>query len=487
MKIKRSCLLLVFFAMLSSNLVHGSTNADKPGYNIKLKVKGLSPKDTVYLAYYYGDNKYLKDTAIVEANGSFAFTGKENLPGGLYLVVFPGKRFFEMVCKEQNFALETDTTDPYKFMKVKNSVENQLFYDHLNFLPSRRAQIDSLSKVYEKLKDQKEEREVVRQKIIAIDKEVKDFKLNIIKTHPTTFVAMLFKATEDPIIPENPNPKDSLYGYRYYKNHYFDNIDFANEDMLRTPIFHERLKSYFDNMVYRHPDSINKAADFVVNKAKANKKIFQYCVYWITNTHESANWMGADAIFVHMVKKFYTKDQAFWLDSTRLNKIQDRAKVLEPLLIGKKAPNMFLQDTSAALNSGNTNNKKFYQLHEVKAKYTVVIFWDPECGHCQKEVPKLYKDFYSVYRNKGVQVYSINATHSKLDSWKKFIKENKLDWINVHDSGPYYDFSKTYDINSYPVIYLLDENKIIKAKRLGVEQLGEIIDSLEKEKLEGKK
>ena len=126
-------------------------------------------------------------------------------------------------------------------------------------------------------------------------------------------------------------------------------------------------------------------------------------------------------------------------------------------------------------------------MHEVKAKYTVVIFWDPECGHCQKEVPKLYKDFYSVYRNKGVQVYSINATHSKLDSWKKFIKENKLDWINVHDSGPYYDFSKTYDINSYPVIYLLDENKLIKAKRLGVEQLSEIIDSLEKEKLEVKK
>lgn len=478
-----------FFALLLglSTYAAPTSAGDKPGYNIKLKVKGLAPKDTVYLAYYYGDNKYLKDTAIVESNGTFAFTGKEDLPGGLYLVVYPGKRFFEMVCKEQNFSLETDTTDPYKFMKVKNSVENQLFYDHLNFLPSRRAQIDSLSKVYETLKDKKEEREIVRQKIITVDKQVKDFKSNIIKMHPNTFVAMLFKATEDPAIPENPNPKDSTFGYRYYKQHYFDNIDFSNDDILRTPIFHERLKSFFDNMVFRHPDSINKGADFVVSKAKANKKIFQYCVYWITNTYETANWMGADGIFVHMVKKYYTKDQAFWLDSARLNKIQDRAKVLEPLLIGKKAPNMFLQDTSAALNSGNNNNKKFYQLYEEKAKYTVVIFYDPDCGHCQKEVPKLYKDFYSVYKTKGVKVFAINATHSKLDSWKKFIKENKLDWINVHDSGPYYDFSKTYDITSYPVIYLLDENKLIKAKRLGVDQLGEIIDSLEKEKLEAKK
>ncbi|TAH25565.1 MAG: DUF5106 domain-containing protein [Cytophagales bacterium] len=473
-----SVLSIIFSIQLMS---YAKLAGDKDGYNIKIKVKGLAPKDTCFLAYYYGDNKYLKDTAIVDNNSSFVFKGKEALPGGLYLVVYPGKRYFEMVCKEQNFSLETDTTDPYKFMKVKNSIENQLFYDHLNFLPSRRIKIDSLSKVYEALKDNKEEREAIRQKIVATDKEVKDFKSDIIKKHPNTFVAMLFKATEDPTIPENPNPKDSTYGYRYYKQHYFDNFDFKNDDILRTPIFHERLKSFFENMVYRHPDSINKGADFVVTKAKANKKLFQYCVYWITNNYETANWMGSDAIFVHMVKKYYTKDQAFWLDSTRLNKIQDRARILEPLLIGKKAPNMYLQDTSAALNSGNSNGKKFYQLYEVKAKYTVVIFFDPDCGHCQKEVPKLYKDFYLNYRNKGAQVYAINATHSKLDSWKKFIKEHKLDWINVHDSGPYYDFAKTYDITSYPVIYLLDEKKIIKAKRVGVEQLGEIIDSLEKE------
>jgi thiol-disulfide isomerase/thioredoxin len=476
--------LLVFASsiLLSSFFYSNSFSAEKPGYQIKIKVKGLSPKDTCFLAYYYGDNKYLKDTAIVGEGGNMVFSGKENLPGGLYLLVYPGKKYFELICNEQNFSLETDTIDPYKYMKVKNTLENQIFYEHLNFLPNRRLKIDSLSKVFESLGDKKDEKEKVRQQILAIDKEVKDYKGNIIKTHPNTFVATLFKATEDPIIPTNPNPKDSTFAYRYYKQHYFDNIDFNNEDILRTPVFHERLKSFFENMVYRHPDSINKAADFVVAKAKVQKKIFQYCVYWITNHYETANWMGADAIFVHMVKRYYTKDQAFWLDSTRLNKIQSRANVLEPLLIGKKAPNLYLQDTSAALNTGNQNKKPFYQLYDVKAKYTVMIFFDPDCGHCQKEVPKLYKEFYSTYRNKNVQVYAINATHGKIDSWKKMIKEHKLDWLNVHDSGPYYDFSKTYDITSYPVIYLLDQNKIIKGKRLGVEQLGEIIDSLEKDK-----
>jgi len=41
---------------------------------------------------------------------------------------------------------------------------------------------------------------------------------------------------------------------------------------------------------------------------------------------------------------------------------------------------------------------------------------------------------------------------------------------------------KAYDIYSTPVIYLLDENKVIKAKRIDVKQLGTVIDALEKEK-----
>jgi hypothetical protein len=37
------------------------------------------------------------------------------------------------------------------------------------------------------------------------------------------------------------------------------------------------------------------------------------------------------------------------------------------------------------------------------------------------------------------------------------------------------------------VIYLLDENKIIRAKRIDVEQLGNLIDFTEKERLEKEK
>ncbi|MBA3705010.1 MAG: TlpA family protein disulfide reductase, partial [Bacteroidetes bacterium] len=124
----------------------------------------------------------------------------------------------------------------------------------------------------------------------------------------------------------------------------------------------------------------------------------------------------------------------------------------------------------------------YKELYAVKSKYTVLIFWDHDCGHCKKEVPKL-AELYKKVKAKGVEVYAIE-TEDKPAEWKKFIRENNLNWINVHESDAYKRAvtKKIYDIYSTPVTYLLDENKIIKAKRIDVEQLGNFIDILENEK-----
>jgi peroxiredoxin len=126
---------------------------------------------------------------------------------------------------------------------------------------------------------------------------------------------------------------------------------------------------------------------------------------------------------------------------------------------------------------------KYVSLYDVKANYTVLIFWDHGCGHCKKEVPKL-AELYKKLKEKGVEVYAIE-TEDKPEEWKKFIRENKLNWINVHEPDQYRRAvtKKIYDIYSTPVVYLLDENKIIKAKRIDTEQLGNFIEALEKEKI----
>lgn len=472
--------LLVFF--LFSLTVFSFAAGDKPsaqakGYSIKVKLTGL--KDTTcYLAYHFGDKQYLKDTAKVDAKGNMVFDGKEKLPGGIYLVVLPSRTNFEflVVDGQQFFSLETDTAKMVENMKVSGSKENELFFGFLRFLGGQTKKADPFLEGYKRNKDKnKDSATYFQNKLTDVEKEVKTQRAKIIAENPTTLVAKIFKASTDLEIPETPTlpngKKDSTFAYRWMKVHYFDNLDFSDDRILRTPLLHSKMKYYLENLTPQVPDSLNKSIDFIIDKAKANKEVFKYCVWNITNTYETSPIMGMDAIFVHMSRKYYLTGQAYWADSAMKAKILERVNTLEPLLIGKKAPALSLPDTA------NT----FHDLYKQTGKYTILYFWDPNCGHCQKETPKL-NDFYKENKSKGVSVYAVSTDHPA--DWKKYVREKNLVFLNVcnaiSDKTVYYDLRKMYDVYSTPTIYVLNEKKEIVAKRLGVEQLVEFIEGYTK-------
>jgi peroxiredoxin len=179
--------------------------------------------------------------------------------------------------------------------------------------------------------------------------------------------------------------------------------------------------------------------------------------------------MGMDAVFVHLGKEYYMKGKCPWATSSTVTKITERVELLEPLLLGKKAPNLFMTDTTGT----------YRYLHDVNAKYTILFFWDSQCGHCQQETPKLY-EWWLKNRSKGIQVYAASIER-KDDEWMKFIRSKNIrQWLNVRDSKTHTDFKVTYDIYATPVLYVLDKNKIIIAKRIGYENLDDFLTQYEK-------
>lgn len=449
------------------------TFADKPKYLIKATIHGL--KDTVcYLGNYYGDKQYIKDTAKVDSKGYCEFKGDEKLPGGIYLVVTPAKRYFELIIdNEQTFSLETDTNDFIGKMKIKGSEDNQMFYDYLRYINKEQKEAEPLRDQLKKVKGNKDSTKLLQDKLSVIDKDVQQYKLDFISKHPDALLSKVFKASRDPDIPEIPvlsnGKKDSTFAYKYYKQHYFDDIDLTDDRLLRTPVFHAKLKQYFTTVIVQYPDSVIKEADTMIAKTKTTKEMFKYIVWYITNWSETSNIMGFDAIFVHMVEKYYNTNQAYWVSPSNLEKMTNRAKVLKGLLLGAKIPNVTMQDT----------NNVYVTLYNVQSKYTILYFWDPTCGHCQKETPKLVSMYDSLKAlNRGVEVFAVCADPNLKKEWKKYIKEHKLDWINVMDMQNVTGFHTTYDIYSTPVVYLLDENKIILAKRLTTEQIKDFLERL---------
>ncbi len=456
------------------------------GYKITGNITGLQDS-TVMLAYYFGGKQYATDTADV-VNGQFIFEGDKKLKGGMYLVVLSANRYFDIIVSEQYFSFTTKSDDLVGSMTFKNSKENPVFYEYLNFITNMQKEVTPLRKQLETAEG--ENKNVLQEKASKIDQQVKTYRSKFIKNNSTKFFTKIIKATTEPLIPESPldslgNP-DKSFPFRFYKKHFWDNIDFSDERMLRTPIFYSKMDQYLNKLTAKHPDSIKISADVLVEYSRANSEIFQYVVSYITSTYERSKIMGMDAVFVHMVEKYYITKQCDWVDSTQLVKITDRAQKIAPNLIGRTASEFldfygrpFMKDTSDVLHT----------LQEIKADYTVLVFFGPTCGHCKKEMPKIKNDVDSLTSvGYDIKTFAV-ATEFDKKEWKKFIHDQNIgDWTNVADinhdeeGNPVAssDWRDKYDIYSTPVIYLLDRQKKIIAKRITHSQIVEIISRLEK-------
>ncbi|UPT67759.1 MAG: DUF5106 domain-containing protein [Sphingobacteriales bacterium JAD_PAG50586_3] len=355
-------------AIILFSLAISSAFAQSKGHNITFKIKGLKD-EYVRLAFYLGDKQYVQDSVLADANGTAVFKGDNTYEPGIYIVAYTKKnKYFELFidANEQDFTMETDTVEPIKHMKIKNSPANKLFFEYLVFVNGKQEQLKPYKDKFNTFKKAgpKDSAEVYRKKLENIDNEVKDYKMRIMATDPKSFLAAVFNASWEPEVPPNPNPKDSTFAYRYFKGHFWDKFPFDDIRIIRTPILQPKMRQYLDKLTPQTPDSINVSASLISEKSTANPEVFHFVVNYITNYYETSKTMGFDAVFVHMAKKYYVSKRATWIDSTQYEKIKERVIILEPILLGKPALELSLPDTTG----------KEVKLSSLAGNYTIMFF-----------------------------------------------------------------------------------------------------------------
>lgn len=453
----------------------GST---KDGYTINLKMTDM--KDTlVYLAHYYGKplpTIYKADSARLDKNGMAKFTSKEKIAGGIYMFLLNDKQtYFEFLLNNgDDITISGALKDIPTGLKYKNSPENDKFLEYVKFLKDFGEEQQALQKELATAKT-KADTTKIYEKMKVSGQKLTDFRRNYTKQNPGTLLASIFNALEQPQVPEGKHylpggAEDSMFAYNYYKAHYWDKFNFQDDRLVYTPLYDSRLDEYMNKVVMQTEDSVEKESDMLLAKARGTKEMFKYTLWWLTRNAETSKIMGMDAVFVYLVENYYMKGDATWLDNESLQKYVERAHKIAPNVIGNLAPEIKLKDI----------NGKMHSLSDVKAKYTLLLFWSPECGHCLEEVPKLDSVYEAVLKNKGVKVYAVR-TEGEEKKWQEVIKDKKIeDWIHVYDPEHKSNFRADYDIYSTPVIYLLDERKIIRGKRIDHTNIASLIEMLEK-------
>ena len=494
--------------LLSLSLLSIITTVSAQGYDIRVNFKNC--KDTMmFLAFYQFDKSYLADTCKKVVKGQVVFKGKKPLEIGVYYLVSQDKaRYFDFFVSDNNqkIMMSTDTADLVKNLKCSTHKENDDFFNYIRFITAKNKEFGDL-KSKTKGMSSKDSTAFMIEKGKALNEVVVAYENDFLAKHKGMFVAdvvglKMEKEAKD--IPKASNGRpDSLYIYNYYKNHYWDGVNFEDDGIMRTPFFADRLKKYFNNVIVQNPDTVNAEIDRIMSKTKAGAMMQKLLIAHFTSTSESSKLMGFDKVFVHVIDKYIRTGMAKDVyDASTIEKIKERGDILKPLLLGSQAPDLLMIDTighktiakmgfdTVKTSAGATKlyydnvqplAQTFVSLYGIKTDYLVLVFWDVDCGHCKTEIPKLLEEYHALkkegYDLKVVAMY----TQHDYEKWRKYIIENKLDWINLYDGVHVNNIKEKHDIYSTPVIYMLDRNKRIKAKRIGTEQVKDIVKQMEKE------
>jgi thiol-disulfide isomerase/thioredoxin len=485
------CSLIICFSLLYVDTFaqKKEKKQEKKTYEIKFILRGLSDS-LLYFAYYYGEQTYMYDTLYKSPKEPYTYICRKDtlIPRGIYLLANQDKvKLMEIVVdtstsfvvKVNN--LDSDAGDIHNNTQYINSSENEVvsvffsemtrFQQHLYTLSNEIKKEDSSANpdtVY--IEKQKRERRLYQD-------SMRTYLTNFIGNNRHTLFGKAQLLSQDITIPEPPknpdgSPVDSNFAYCYYLNHYWDHMDFSEAALLYTPVFAPRLKTYYEEIIPPLVDSIIKYTDLLIEKAKDNPELFRYIVVFVTNKYERSPYVAHDAIFVHMVQKYYAQGLCPWTNEAVLERMINQAKKLSNILVGRKAPELYMADT----------NGIFHSNYEFNRKYTVMFFWEPNCGHCKTAMPKLVEFYNRAKDSLDFEIYAVCTTPDTV-KWKQAIIERKLPWINVGGYKVNINYTVVYDVTSTPIIYVLDKEKKIIVKKIATDDLENFLRNYDEGKI----
>ncbi|XOV67467.1 MAG: thioredoxin-like domain-containing protein [Fluviicola sp.] len=489
---------------------------------IHFKVEGQEA-DTVHLVKYFGKNLFYADTAVME-NGSVTFDGSKQKAGLLALYI-PNQNLLEFIYSgEEDIDIRTKGANFMQNAEVKKSEENKLFFGYVQMIGTRRPMADQLRTDQQKHENGSKEWNDIQNKIEKLNQEVEDYRNDLVENHGEMLATKILKMSFEVEVPDEPvneegEPLDKNFRYKYYKEHYWDNIDLTDERLVRTKIFGEKLDYYFSKkMLVQHWDSIIVEAFDFIDQFDLKSDYFQYCVSTLTNKYSKSNIMGMNKVYVYLGKRYFCGDNtkfiigdrvyegvtgengesaAHWTKESQRLKLCENVNTHFNLVMGATPPNIKLRDTT---------NVQYHDFMSLDNEYKVLYFWDPECGHCKKITPKLQTLYEKKWKDRNIEVFAVGKADSEelFEKWKKFIVKHNLEFINVAltysmkedamDETPgqpklrkllmettleSLNYQQQYDIFATPKVWILNDKNEIIAYSLTVSQLEDLFDKVQ--------
>ena len=226
---------------------------------------------------------------------------------------------------------------------------------------------------------------------------------------------------------------------RAQNQHFWDGIEDFDGPTSENPVLAAQIDFYFDKMVAPLPDSITLEINRLIEKTEYNTDLRDFVLWHLLERYRHPEYMSQDQVFVWLYDNYFSRLEITDLNEANLAMIRAKAEQLRRLALFNKAPEFVINDSIG--------------LPSIESESTILFFYDHDCGRCSQERQDLD---------------SIVAQHPEITLLA-------ID-MNTDDSriNPLFEL---YDIETTPLIFVLDYDKRIIAKKIRAKQIPLILPS----------
>ncbi|MHB8208366.1 redoxin domain-containing protein [Mucilaginibacter sp.] len=428
---------------------------------------------------YYGNKQIIVDTAYLNEKSEGHFNNKYQLTDGLYFVISPDKKklFDFLVTDGQLFDIIADTANRSN-VKFIGSPDNDLlkYYSQKTIAIIKENAL--LASTYKTAKTRADSMLIIdKQQSISI--KLDELKDSIIKVAPKSVTALLLTLGKQVKLPKGnilKTKQDTLNTVQLIRKHYWDDVSFNDDRLLYTPFFENKIDTYYKYYVSPVSDSVINALQYMLLYARTGKQMYPYLLLKFTNEYFNPQHSGQNKVLLYLFNNFFLRGDTTLLNPAAKKMLFDRVYQLMANQVGDKAPPLDMTDIGG----------KSVSLYSISSPYTLIVFWDPTCPHCQKELPHLDSIYKAKWKALGVKIYCINVNGILVNEMKSYVNNKHFnnDWIFAYQTDEAQktiakqgvpNYLQLYDIADIPTLYLLDAEKHIIAKDLNTDQLDRLI------------
>ena len=442
-----------------------SGNAQKT-YSIEGQVIIL-PERRIYLSTVFGERVRPVDSTLSDKEGVFSFRMKPAAQPGLYRVTWGKDKSVDLLWNLEDVRFFTRSDFPVDSLRFLASEENRIYYFYLSLDRLNQRKLDLLMPVIDYYPVKDGFYGSVANEFESAQKQLSRVQDSLSTLYPSALAVRIIKNQSAPFLPASLSKEERI---NYMRLHFFDNVNFQDTLLLNTNAWANKAIAYLSLYGNSKLDQKQLEAEFIravtimFGAASVNAEVYKFILDYTVGGFDKYHF---DGVITYIADNF--QDPFSCEDQARKTSLQKKLDNFKKISIGKMAPDIEIPDTKG----------KIVKLSGIQSEYTLVIFYSSGCGHCAQMMPQV-KEYYDKQKPKRVEVMAVSIDTSKTE-WTQFIKEGKLDWINVSELKGFNSKSADdYNIFATPTMFLLDREKKIVAKPISWRELDQ---ALREEKL----